>query len=261
MRFLALIFAAILFPLSTLADTHQFADGESVVVRPDMAYVLVRSFDLPGGGLHGTSMFMPVLVRVLNAEELKSANDLAQKDPDHWNTQIESNVLVPFADHPYLRKDKEAFMVVALKPGVYVLGGVSVGNWVTVSSGVMVTSLCMGTVKFEAKAGVITDLGAILTADDDKPTTIPELANVVSGKDRGFGPVPPVVGLRPATASMEMPDALKAFSIVPADYRAVGAYPNFIGARLSRLAPVAGVLEYDMDGQVIDLRAGSKATP
>jgi len=125
----------------------------------------------------------------------------------------------------------------------------------------MVTSLSMGTVKFEAKAGVITDLGAILTADDDKPTTIPELANVVSGKDRDFGPVPPIIGLRPATAALETPDALKALSIVPAEYHAVGAYPNFIGARLSRLSPVAGVLDYDKDGRVIDLRSGTKAVP
>jgi hypothetical protein len=35
----------------------------------------------------------------------------------------------------------------------------------------------------------------------------------------------------------------------------VGAFPNYLGAGLNRLAPIANVLDYDGDGQVIDLRS------
>jgi hypothetical protein len=46
----------------------------------------------------------------------------------------------------------------------------------------------------------------------------------------------------------------KSLPLAPADYGAVGAFPNYLGARLNRLAPMANVLDYDGDGQVIDLR-------
>jgi hypothetical protein len=259
MRFPALSIAIALIASPALAQEHQFVNGEPVVVRPDQAYILVRSFDLPGGALRGTTMFMPLLVRTLNADQLDSAQDLARKEPGTWTNDIESNVVQPLADHPYARKDGEAFMVVAVRPGTYVLGGVAVTNWASKSTGFMATSLCLGTVKFEAKPGVVTDLGAILTADDDKPTAIPELSKAVSGKARGFGPVPQTVAVRPASAASEMPDALKALPLVPADYRAVGPYPNYIGARIGRLAPLAGVLDYDKDGHVLDLRSGGEA--
>ncbi len=34
----------------------------------------------------------------------------------------------------------------------------------------------------------------------------------------------------------------------------MSAFPNFAGARLNRLAPVLGVLSYDKDGEVMDLK-------
>jgi len=47
----------------------------------------------------------------------------------------------------------------------------------------------------------------------------------------------------------------KSLPLAPAGYGAVGAFPNYLGAGLNRLAPIANVLDYDGDGQVIDLRS------
>jgi len=259
MKILALIFAAAVLSTPCFADNRQFADGEQVVLQPDLAYVLVRTFDEKGKGLKATAIFTPVLVRTLSKDELQQANDLAQKDPDRWMNKIEPNVVGPYADRPYMQKDVEEFMVFAVKPGVYALGGVAIGNTDWTKGGVVVASLCMGTVKFEAKPGMITDLGAVVIAHDDHPTDIPELAKIVSGKDRGFGSYLLVVAVRPVTSAMETPEGLKALPIVTADYSAVDAFPNFLGGRLSRLAPLPGVLDYDKDGHAIDLHAGSKA--
>jgi hypothetical protein len=113
----------------------------------------------------------------------------------------------------------------------------------------------MGTVEFDAKPGVITDLGTIVTADDDKPTPIPELSNHVFGKLMGDALSPVDAAIRQATPA-DVPDSLKSLPHVEADYRAVAPFPNFLGAPLLRLAPLAGVLAYDKAGHVIDTKSG-----
>jgi len=257
MKFKALIFAAFLIPVQAFAADGQFADGAPVTLQPDQAYILVRTFHVDGGGLHGTSMFAPVLARVLSQPELERAKTLSQQEPGKWMDDIPSNVVEPLADHPYLVQDDKEYMLMSLKPGEYVIAGIAVTNWAAVSTGLMATSLCMGTVKFEARPGVITDLGAIFTARDDEPTEIPELSKVVSGKPRGFGVYPVIAAIRPAAPAADIPDALKNLPIEPATYRPVGAFPNYLGARISRLAPIPGVLDYDKDGNVIDLKAAN----
>lgn len=254
MKFKALILAVLLIPVHAFAGDGQFADGAPVTLQPDKAYILVRTFHVDGGGLHGTSMFAPVLARVLSQSELEKAKALSEKEPGKWQDDIQSNVVEPLADHPYMVLNDKEYLLTSLKPGEYVLAGIAVTNWAAVSTGLMVTSLCMGTVKFEARPGVITDLGAILTARDDEPTEIPELSKVVSGKPRGFGAYPAIAAIRPATQTADIPDGLKNLPIQPANYRPVGIFPNYVGARISRLAPLPGVLDYDKDGNVIDQR-------
>ncbi len=250
-----LILAAVLLPFSASANGRQFQNGEPVAIQSDQAYILVRTFEQPGRALAGTEKFAPVLIRTLDQGELNHAEALAQASPQHWQDQMESNVVEPLADRPYEVRDGEEFLIISLKPGEYVLGGIAVTSWAVKSEGMIITSLCMGTVKFEAKPGVITDLGAILMARDDETTNIPELSTFVSAKPRGFGPMPWTVAVRPETPTMETPDALKALSPVMAEYRAVGAFPNYLGARISRLAPIPKVLDYDKDGNVVDLKA------
>jgi len=248
-----LILAALLIPASVFAEDKQFENGEVVRLRPDRGYVLVRTFQTHDGGLRGTAMYTPVFVRVLSDDELKQAQAFAASDPDHWKEKVSPNVVEPLASHPYGTEKDMEFLLTSLSPGTYVLAGFAVTNWALVDSGVLITSLCMGTVKFEVKPGVVTDLGALLGARDDLPTGIPQLAHVVTGKPIGEGGVPYTLVLQPD--ALDVPAGLATLPRVPADYRAVGAFPNYLGAPLSRLTPVAGVLAYDKDGAVVDLKA------
>jgi hypothetical protein len=255
---LALVALAALLPFVAKAEEHQFTNSEALTIRTDSAYLLVRTYDVPGGALRGTEMSAPVLIRTLTKQELEQTAALAASDPDHWKDRIGSNVIEPLADQPYAETNGERFLLVSVEPGTYVVGGVAATNWATKSTGMMVVSLCMGTVAFDAKPGVLTDLGTLLTAPDDEPTTIPELAKLVSGKPRGFGVVPLDVAIRVATPVTQIPEQLKEIPRVVADYRPFDAFPNYVGAPVARLAPIPGILEYDGNGRVIDLPRPSK---
>jgi hypothetical protein len=255
MRLRLLIAAAIFTPTLALAADQQFTNGERITLQPDRAYILVRTSKRPGGALRGMTKFTPVLFRVLNPQELERAAELATQDPEHWREKVEPNVVEPLADHPYSDGDGQAVLVMSVTPGTYVVGGLAVTNWATKSTGLMVVSLCMGTVKFDARPGVLTDLGTILNVPDDEPTTIPELSGVVTG--RPIGHSAETVAIRPASESSADVPRTESIPRVLANYRAVPPFPNYAGARISRLAPLAGVLDYDKDGRVIDLVAAS----
>lgn len=249
--------AILLAPSLALGQERQFKNGEAVTLEPDKAYILARTFEAKGPGIIGpTIRFAPILARLLSQEELRQAEALRQSDPDNWQKKAAPNVVAMMPDEPYAQAGPQSVLLTAVKPGTYILAGVSFVSWGARGSGPMVSSLCMGTVKFEVRPGVITDLGEILAAQDDAPTTIPELAGVVRGKESGFmGVHPYTVAVRPVGSATLVPAALAALQPAPADYRAMPAYPNYPGTHLSRLAPLAGVLDYDKNGDVVDLKA------
>ena len=242
MKFRTAILIAVIFssPCARGGD-FEFSDGEPVSLRSDTAYILVRTFKRS-----------PILVRALSNDELNHAKDLAQRSPDNWSDSVQPNVVAPSWERSYADDGSEEVLLTSARPGTYVFGGFGVNNRV---GGLATASFCMGTVKFEARPGVITDLGTMVSARDNRATTIPELANWVSGKDLGFVTIPDAVAIRPATSSTELPDQLKSLPRIFADYRAVTSFPNYLGAPLSRLAPMVGVLAYDKDGNVLDLKA------
>lgn len=250
MKIWPLLLAVALAANSATAAEYQFKSGEPITIRPESAYLLVRTFSASDGGLRGTVRYSPILIRELSNEELNKVRPVFDKNPFQLSSDAEPNVVQPNAKQPFAEAKGAAFLIVPLKPGTYILGGVSVTNWALKDGGLALTCLCMGTVKFEAKPGVVTDLGAILVSRDDQPTDVPEFAQVVSGRPRGFGPVPPQVAIRPATAEMEMPEGLAQIKVVAAAYSPVGNIPNYIGARVSRLVPMPGILSYDKHGQV-----------
>jgi hypothetical protein len=255
MKLHLVVLAALLLPASALGQTRQFKNGEAVTLEPDKAYFLARTYEFKGGALRGTIQVAPVLARLLTDEEMREAAELRETDPDHWKEKAPPNVVEMLPGEPYARANGESVLLTATRPGTYILVGVALTNWVSTDAGQLVTSLCLGTVKFEAKPGVITDLGEVLAARDDIPTTIPELASIVTQKSFGFGVFPYDVAIRPVNSSTLLPASLAALPRIPADYGAMPAYPNYSGANLNRLAPLAGVLDYDKDGGVIDLKA------
>jgi hypothetical protein len=216
------LLGAVLISPPAFGDEHPFTEGQAVKVDSDQAYILVRMFKKPCGLVCGNRYYAPLLIRALSEDELKRADALAKEDPDGWRDRIEPNVVVPRASKTYAEVGMEEFLLTSLKPGTYLLGGLAA------IPGTLQASLCMGTVKFEAKPGVITDLGTIVNARNDEPTDIPELANVVMGKSMGDATFLEAVAIRPMTASTELPETLKSVPRVAADYHAVPPFPNYL---------------------------------
>ena len=242
MKILSIVAACLVLCTQALAtDTQRFVDGEPVVLRSDMAYVLVRT-NMFGKSFIGVRGFaMPLLVRALTTDELNAA--IAQRQDAH--ARQEPNVVVLYGR--YSDTATERTYVAAIKPGTYILAGLQ-----------FYATMCMGTVRFEAKPGLITDMGTVLAAMDDRPTDVPELAAHVRGKDLGSTPTPFVMGLRPYSTDMEIPQTLSDLPRVAADYHAVGRFPNYFGTPIDRLVPVPGIIDYDKDGDVLDLKDGGK---
>ena len=251
-----LIAVCMLLPQFAFSQEHQFKAGEAFSPAPDQAYVMARTGEIKGGGLAGTLKLAPILVRLVDDSELAQAQRLSKSDPDHWKDHVRSNVVELFARQPFAQVNGQSVLLKAIPPGTYILAGIAVVGWVMPDEGAMSASLCMGTVKFEAKRGVVTDLGEILAAYDSKPTDIPELAKAVIGTPVGIQGQPALdVAIRPASAAGDGGAGLGNAMRVPADYRAISQFPNYLGAPLSRLAPMAGVLDYDKNGDVLDLKA------
>jgi len=115
----------------------------------------------------------------------------------------------------------------------------------------------MGTVGFEAKPGVVTDLGFVLAARLDLPSSVPELTEMTGRKYHMTLPFASVMGVRPFQSDMPVPNQLRNFTRVPAAYYPVGKLPNLFGDLISRMAPVPGILAYDGD-HVIDPKTGQR---
>ena len=235
-----LLLALALFLAPAFASDRPLQSGVSVLLKPDQGYVLVRV-------MHGkrgiyTATYSPILIRILNREEMSARHKL-------------DNVVIPETDPPYVLGKNGSVLLTPLKPGTYVFGGLASVACVGWCSPIVVSSLCMGTVKFEVKPGVITDLGTVVNAMHELPTDIPELKNVVAGKVMYIQTEFHDVAIRPWAPDTETPDGLKSLPIIPADYHAVGWLPDYFGSYFGRLAPLRGVLDYDKDGDVLDLKA------
>lgn len=104
---------------------------------------------------------------------------------------------------------------------------------------------CMGSVKFDAPAGAIVDLGVI-----DPPEAIE--------KTPGDSSQPVRVGTKPlfhpAGIGSPIDPRLAAAKVVPAAFKPVGKLPNYFGVTVSRIPEMPGVLRYDRD-RIVDLTA------
>jgi len=184
-------------------------------------------------------------VRILSDDEMRSAAAQYSKDKRYHQ---ETNVVILRGRNLYSTTGGMWTYLLAVRPGSYVIARHAQG-----------ICLCMGSVKFEAKAGVITDLGTFLVARDDVPSTIPELAGIVHQRKIFPDFYWWHMAVRLPTEDLPVPDALKGLPRALADYRAVGKFPNYFGTFVDRMEPIPGVLAYDEDGNVIDLKADPSA--
>lgn len=103
---------------------------------------------------------------------------------------------------------------------------------------------CMGSIKFEVKAGEITSIGDMMLerwAGDDA-------MRQASAFYEGEG------GRIPQPIDFSASSTLDALPVVEADFRAAGKMNNHFRAGVRRLPPMAGVLRYERD-TVIDVKA------
>ena len=133
-----------------------------------------------------------------------------------------------------------------MKPGVYTYYG---SVFFAPNGGYAGVCDCMGTIKFKAGAGKITNLGDFLglhwaTSDELKQSSYP-----ASSGEIPWDPVP---------VDYALPDSLSSWPSVKPEFRAAGKMDNFYGIRIGRFPPLPSVLAYDRD-KVIDLKA--KAEP
>ncbi|MDP9413480.1 MAG: hypothetical protein M3Q08_05175 [Pseudomonadota bacterium] len=164
---------------------------------------------------------------------------------------------VKVAAGPQFSKNKPEYTyLLAVEPGTYSL----YGNVAVTPNGMFGVCNCMGSVKFDARAGEIVDLGevrypvqeAIKKVAESKPT---DRAAAFEQAARGLT----AQAIVPASASMPLPQRLANLPVKPADFRAADKMPNFFGVLIDRLAPLPGVLAYQRD-KVVDLKAEGSAT-
>ena len=272
-------------------ELREITAGEQITIRPDRAYLLIRIFRP-----EGVTSVEPVLLRVPAQAELdaynaakreaftkarpklvearasalrKKAEAEASKrafkgtvppDPTLENFDFvydrAVNVSNVHKGKPLVAGQPESVYLLEGVPGQYIVYGAAYGSPMLVDW--IHLCFCLGTVGFEAKPGVITDLGTFVGDTAKKRSVIPELA-----QESGFGPssdTPFVLltgTIRPATSATP-PAPLAGQRILAADYHAVGKFlePNAQG--INRMVPIPGVLAYD-NGKVIDMKSGQVA--
>ncbi|MEG3180009.1 hypothetical protein [Sphingomonas sp. LT1P40] len=138
--------------------------------------------------------------------------------------------------------DKTSTYLQEITPGSYRIYGMMS---VIPNGGAFGSCFCMGSVKFEAKAGEITDLGRFASR---------EVAKRESGDNAK--PIEMAFDFQPAVAGPAPDPRLGSATIRPALLKPVGKLPNYFGMTIDRLPPVAGVMRYDRD-RIVDLTTGN----
>lgn len=154
----------------------------------------------------------------------------------------------------YSKSDTQVTYLNAVKPGTYIfyghllyMPGQPVGG----------SCYCMGTVRFEVKAGVITDLGnsLIAAAKLTPPYDYSTLMGIKQNEERiAKGKEPLWV---PQAVAYGIPVSLGKLPAVRAELQASGKLNNYFGVLITRMPPIPGVLDYRRD-LVIDARTGTE---
>ena len=166
---------------------------------------------------------------------------------------IELRDTVSFGPMFVFSKSETQFTYVnEVKPGTYIYYGPIMAVPGYPGTG---ACYCMGTVKFEVKAGEITDLGNSLLAlpKAEPPFDVAtQMLMADEAERKAKGKEPRVI--QPALA-YGVPESLKALPARQAELQASGKLNNYYGITISRIAPIPGVLGYRRD-TVLDLRTG-----
>ncbi len=282
----ALVAAAMLVPTAATAGSISEKDVTSGKVRidPSIGYIMISGAERQMG------MFIRVpdadTWREWEADRLKAFTKAQRKYPSKlasWESQAavarQSGAAVPakpdepklerFMIDPIELRDIEAYgpMYAYSKDSVVTyVSSVKPGTWIwygpimMAPNGTSVGSCnCMGTVKFEVKPGVLTDLGnslALLPQWDSEKDVGRLLLDEMNAKRAANGKAP-LKTLNTGQLRYGAPASLAAWPVAKAELQASGKLNNFYGLTISRVAPIPGVLAYKRD-TIIDVRTGKE---
>lgn len=137
-------------------------------------------------------------------------------------------------------------------PGRYVLYGATIGG------GGLVTCNCLGTVSFNAPAGVVTDAGTLYS---DKVHKASPLAALESNVGPTMGQYGFVFGqaVVPADARSSVPAVISNSKRNMATFEVVQPFHEYGVSSINRLAPISGILDY-RHGRPIDVRVDAASS-
>ncbi|MDB5704072.1 MAG: hypothetical protein JWN66_1188 [Sphingomonas bacterium] len=236
-------------------------------LRPDAAYLLVKVSTAKSG----LFPIQPVLLRIPSAQEVeayRAAKQAAYAEALPKLTKKARDGKVPTIDEfefdyagkanifavgggKFLEDGEMRTVLLELPPGDYIVYGSTIGG------GGLVTCNCLGTIRFGARAGVITNLGALYADKVHKPSPVPHLEDNLGPSMFAYGFVFGQA-LVPADASTPVPAALAGLPVEPARIDIVGEYYEPGAGNINRLAPIPGILGYKR-GRPVDLRTGKIA--
>lgn len=279
-----LLLATLLFFLPAVAHADppremvEIRAGQPIEIRSDRAYMLFRRVRP-----EGVTAIEPVFMRIPSTAEVERYRaarrqayaraepglvrdyqrrrernpDRAGPPPSEQTFPFEFDEIANIQNiedgRPLVRGRPESIFLVEIPPGEYVLYGATFGSGMLVDG--LHACMCLGTVGFSARAGVVTDLGYFIADGTYRESPIPELR-----AESGFGTtgVGIVATVRPPHEGTAVPDVLRGATVVPVEYRAVGKFFDSRAGTINRLVAVPGVLAYDR-GRVIDVRTGQEA--
>ncbi|MBI1402642.1 MAG: hypothetical protein GC147_05455 [Porphyrobacter sp.] len=244
-------------------ELKSLASGKQTI-DPSKAYIFIRS---PKNRSNGVFLKTPSPEEIANYEA-KWREELAdeiKKYPgrlERWEVQqkvgrargekpvepteanfsiapIDTRMMVPFGPQYVFDKsddgeEKTFSYLVEVEPGEYTYFG---PMFAMPNGQVFGQCYCMGSVKFEAKAGQITSLGDFLSLGWADRAALEQ-----STFEREL------LADRPAVPTdWSLPDSLAQYPSVKAELRAAGKRNNFVRALVGRIPPVPGVLAYERD--------------
>ena len=137
------------------------------------------------------------------------------------------------------KNDKTFSYMVQVEPGEYTWYG---PVFLAPNGTAMGACYCMGSIKFEVKPGVVTNLGTFLSESWASDADM-RMATVAELPERQRGP-----------ADYSIPASLTGYTVEQADLRAAGKMNNMFNLLIARMPPVEGVLAYERD-RIVDVKA------
>ena len=220
-------------------EARQVRRGQPVAADPNLAYLLFR--EDPQQRSDGYDY---VLARELPGT-VSRERDAAPPRFDPQAPLIRTDSRYPYVDDAGPRT-----YLIAVPPGTYTIVAITFKRMPAIG-----TCLCMGTVRFDARAGALNDLGYLIGALEDYPTNVPELARYTGSPHwTHTAPALAIMAVRPPTEAMAVPATLNSLPLVRAEYRAVAKFPNYFRTMINRVPAIPGILAYEGD-RAIDLRS------